>query len=272
MKIINLPPPPKRLKIRGITIRGERHSGTGFLRQLITRNCPEMTSEITCEEYRGDLDKSCEKRSPWLQNLDIDEKYGWKHSVLNSEKILDPEDLLIVVFRNYTTWLPKMRKETYERVPKKNIPMHDFLRSNWLPDFKPAGKESDKMLDTQQWQNVFQMRTTKYSKWLEYTRMYPLSSLSVKYEELASNSTQFLKSLLDEYDMPCKPFDEWDPVNCHAKYGRCLGRTVGEKKMVTGGGKYTDEDYNWKSEDWEFAFANLDKDLERKIGYSSGAL
>ena len=42
-----------------IVIRGERHSGTGFLRTIINKNCPEMTSKIKCEDYRGAWVKNC---------------------------------------------------------------------------------------------------------------------------------------------------------------------------------------------------------------------
>ena len=135
----------KRLKINSITIRGERHSGTGFLRVIIGKNCPEMTFKIKCEDYRGRSAKNCNgnlftkgheiglsnQTDPWLHNLNIDEKYDWKHSVLKQNTVLDPEDLMIVIFRNYSTWLPKMRDVTYVDVPGDRIPMHDFLRSEW---------------------------------------------------------------------------------------------------------------------------------------------
>ena len=305
-------PPLNRIKINSVIIRGERHSGTGFLRTIINKNCPEMTSKIKCEDYRGDWVKNCNgtaftkgqknglsnQTDPWLHNLGINDKYDWKHSILKPETVLDPEDLMIVIFRNYSTWLPKMRETPYEeQIPVENLPMQAFLRSEWKnPLTRTDHSRKDPgyyMLDSQHWKNVFEMRTTKYTNWLEYTKRHPLSSIAVKYENMAANSTDFLKSLLKKYDMPCKPVSEWDPVECHAKWGKCVGNKhagvsgclnnkcpvyqvetktmafidskylLNQFKVI----KYADEEYEWKQLDWDFVLANLDTDLERKIGY-----
>ena len=105
--------------------------------------------------------------------------------------------------------------------------MHDFLRTEWKPELNRLDHTrldpAYYMLDTQHWKDIFEMRNAKYSNWLEYIKMHPLSSLSVNYENLVSDSIRFLKQLTEEYDMPCKPVDEWNPITCHAKYGKCLG-------------------------------------------------
>ena len=318
---VNLPT-PARIKINSVIIRGERHSGTSFLRSIIGKNCPEMTFEMKCEDYRGDLVKNCDgtaftkgqkillsnQTDPWLHNLTIDEKYGWKHSILSNETVLDRGDLMIVIFRNYSSWLPKMRQKTYEHVsPKNNLPMSSFLRSEWknpLTRSDHSHKDSDwYMLDTQHWKNVFEMRNSKYTNWLEYTKLHPFSSTTVKYEDMAANSTIFLMNLLKKFDMPCKPVSEWDPVNCHAKYGNCedLNRersldhgvssclndkcpvydfktkkmefidskvfNIEERQRKLKVVKYVDREYEWQQTDWDFALSNLDKNLEKKIGY-----
>ena len=123
--MINFPPPPARIKIKGITIRGERHTGTGFLRALIIKNCPEMTFRIECTEFRGDLftydlRKNCanDEVDPWLHNMIIDEKYGWRHSKIDTGKFMDPEDLMVVIFRKASSWIPKMQKLTYSASPE----------------------------------------------------------------------------------------------------------------------------------------------------------
>ena len=112
---------------------------------------------------------------------------------------------------------------------------------------------------------------------------------------MAANSTIFLKNLLKKYDMPCKPVSEWDEIDCHAKFSKCLkakSRTVSgclndkclaydieTKKMTfvdskdfikedTGEKvKYVDKEWRWNKTDWDFVLANLDRNLERKLGY-----
>ena len=153
-----------------------------------------------------------------------------------------------------------MSNALYEPSVWNNLTMHDFLKTEWKPKLDRLdhirADPAYYMLDTQHWKDIFEMRKEKYSNWLEYTKVHPLSSLSVNYENLVSDSLLFLKQLSQEYDMPCKPVDEWDPISCHAKWGRCLD----EKK-------YVEEEYPWYQKDWEYLLENLDKDLEKKLGY-----
>ena len=106
--------------------------------------------------------------------------------------------------------------------------MHDFLRTEWKPELERLDRTRKRpdyyLLDTQHWKDIFEMRKSKYSNWLAYTKVHPLSSFSVNYETLVLNSLSVLGKLLEKYDMTCKPVDEWDPINCHAKYGKCLDK------------------------------------------------
>ena len=51
-KIIQLPKPAKLMKIKGITIRGERHSGTGYLRTILKANCPNLTFTVLVRPFK----------------------------------------------------------------------------------------------------------------------------------------------------------------------------------------------------------------------------
>jgi hypothetical protein len=87
--------------INTIVFRGERHSGTKWIRSILEQNL---------------------KRSIYI-NQD-DPKYGWKHGFLPplgwGERIQSDTVLLLVVTRDVFTWLPKMYVEAYDKPTNKN--------------------------------------------------------------------------------------------------------------------------------------------------------
>ena len=111
-----------RPKFKLITIRSERHSGSSWLRLMINRNCPNLTFHL-----------------PHKWPLDADGKYGWKHGLLNSNFQLESEDFMIFLFRNWTSWLHKMRQNTYEKIPPNTAGDFWILvmgRIGWLENQK----------------------------------------------------------------------------------------------------------------------------------------
>ena len=186
--------------------------------------------------------------------------YGWKHSKMTDD--IEPQDLMIFVFRNISTWLPRMRLNTYEKYPRNNQPMMKFLSEPWKPDL---------MLDTQQWKNVFEMRTEKYKSWLDYSINHPKNAVWVNYEQLVEDSSSFFGHLINKYGVPCK--EEFRKSDCYSKHGGCWTqkKTVmenGKRKVVqTGQKQFSEKDYPWKDSEWQTVLNNIDKELEEKIGY-----
>merc|ERR1711862_601222 len=122
---------PQNNQIDLISIRGERHSGTNWLRQLILENCPKLKFQI----YSNDDENTEEDKK---QNLlyDADGKYGWKHGLLhdNFDQLLDQNDVLLVIFRDWRSWLPKMRSQNYQpsiHHLRNHLPWPSFLREKY---------------------------------------------------------------------------------------------------------------------------------------------
>ena len=222
-----------------ITIRGERHSGTSWLRKMITKNCPKIKYDFI--------------------NQDADGRYGWKHSLIDDQALLKinkdlPDAVFVIsIFRDYKTWLWKMKENNYinERIgPKsgKNVEFSKFLRENW-PAWSSRTRNSDKKEPF--YENILKMRTQKYKNWLKY------SDLTVKYEDLLKDPENlFLKKFVDKFGLENECFEKFVKVDGYTKFNReYKGREVHEKF-----GEFSEED-------GRFILENLDIELEKKLGY-----
>ena len=232
-------------KIKLVSIRGERHSGTGWLRQMLSENCPHLQWKIK----RGN------------KYIDADGKYGWKHAILNEP--IESDDLMIFVFRNIGTWIPRMRLNTYEKQPKNHLTMARFLNEAWEPNLT---------FDTRNWKNIFEMRNVKYASWIEYLEKYPNNTVGVKYEDLIDDSPSFFHQLINKYGVPC--YDNFKQRDCYSKHGKCVktkkfelknGRSKASKISVDK--QFKESSWKWKKSDWKTVLKNIDIELEAKIGY-----
>lgn len=274
-------PPIPRPPIKLITIRGERHSGTGWLRTMIKNNCPDLLNYIP--GYRDDADGI----------------YGWKHSVfhdhgclptyqrplmtddsllplekhsMNSnlqnlvekncqEEVLQPDHFLITLVRDFKDWIPKMKEETYERQPKNGLPMSEFLTSTWTPR------------NEMHWKDIFDMRTSKYQNWIEFSQNHPDQSLVIRYEDLLHNPVNFFKKLHVEFNITCRHTEE-DFIYSHgyAKFNTFLanrpqpGKPRGQVTENQGHFQET-KPYEYDAEDYQFILTKIDFNLEKKLGY-----
>lgn len=190
--------------------------------------------------------------------LDADGKYGWKHSTLSLSNPPDLNDLIIIVFRNISTWIPRIRKNTYENLPKSNLPIEQFLSHSW--------HSSEPHLET--WENVFKMRTTKYQNWLNYTKLYPENSVWINYEALKKNSTEVLAGLVEKFNLRCKDVKFWDKVSCLSKGGKCVRSSKGRVFMAN----FHENEYKWERDMWDRVKENWDMELEAEIGYDYRSL
>lgn len=217
--------------VKLVTIRGERHSGTGWLRGTLLKNC----------------------RLQWLKpsqgSLDADGKYGWKHGELRSE--LDPGDFLIVLTRNASTWLQKIQAEPYAPLSGRRS-MPEFLQMKW-PKLPNLGEPA--------WTNVTEMRTIKYTQWLNYATQHPRTSVVLRYEDLVADFPAVLRRLNSEFCVPCWTHT-YEPVSSYYKFLTETKRSFSPKQ----------EDSvslaRWRPGDWRKACHGLDLSLEARLGYT----
>lgn len=127
----------------------------------------------------------------YQERLDADGIYGWKHAALDDNFSLKENHFMIIMFRNFSSWIPKMREVTYEKYPRNRLPMSHFLKTDWRPE------------NENHWKNIFEMRSTKYQSYLKFIN----SSYSVEefpdevtpdlstYQNPKSSSGNFLRAI-----------------------------------------------------------------------------
>ena len=209
-------------KVKKVIIRGERHSGTNWFRSLLSKNCPSLTFKLT-------------------KSSDIDSKYGWKHAKLNLTSI--PEDeLIVVITRDIKTWLPRLRLNTYEKVPASGLNMTEFLTSKWLPDLSVDDHYRD----------VFHMRYEKYSNWYNYAQKFSDRVVLVKYEDLVKDSYSVFQKLKN-YGVPVN--DHFQDIKTYSKHGRRNDKI------------FTEPEYDWLAKDLEIIDKKYDEHIENLVGY-----
>ena len=230
--------PKKRKNL--IAIKGERHSGTNWLRQLIKSNCPEVVFELEKEWKNVTKTIIGKDKKPFkitkieeVTTLDADGKYGWKHGLLNSNfsQQIEEQDLVIILFRNWTSWLPKMRLENYQihKIPKNGLNWNSFLDAEFPPADNPSYNSHFQPLE-QKYSNAIAMRNAKYKNWLSLSKdsnktnrnlKQPSEILYVRYEDLLDEKFAeefFTKTLRLDYNLDC--YDNYLPHNGYAKYGQ----------------------------------------------------
>jgi hypothetical protein len=173
--------------IQEVVIKGERHTGTNWIRHIVDQNVPDSVR--------------VQQDSP---------EFGWKHGFLPprgwGRPLNSESQMLIVVTRDVFTWLQKMQKNTYDPFmnrytssnnnrTKKRVSnaiqsreMSKFLRveygalcqpqphlmkngiqnefCNEFRETKWWGWGEDEYLPSETARNVVQIRTEKYKQWL----------------------------------------------------------------------------------------------------------
>lgn len=169
-----------------ISIRGERHCGTGWMRVMTSDNCPSI-------------------RHYWSPHLDSDGLYGWKHDFLPDDFDARSKDAMIVVFRNAVSWVPKMQRAAYSeaiaRISRKSLAA--FVSTS----FVERGRRYSGLLD---------LRAQKYRQYLQFAA-FP-NVLAARYEDLLVDPT-FMFAALNKRGLPCKFGADFKYVKGYAKFG-----------------------------------------------------
>lgn len=167
-------------------IKGERNSGTKYLRELLNHYFDSNFYNINNTKN------------------DADGYYGWKHGFISDKDLqnINQENCIVIVIKkSIFSWLHSMYKTPYELVYnnknfsgfiKKNNYMYDNY-GGWIQQFyKKRGKYKE-------YKSVYHMRKIKYESFfnnkiknLEY----------IKYEDLLENHQTFINYLSHKYNIP----------------------------------------------------------------------
>lgn len=223
--------------IKNIIIRGERCSGTNYLRCLINQNI----------------------------NIDVID-LGWKHSYLNifDKKLVNQNDYLVIfIFRNPVDWVKSLYNNPwhFEEKHKKVKNIDKFIRyeqKQVIQGFSEF-KEYDQNIELY-WErhpftlekpkNICQLRNWKNENFLSSSNIFENVEY-IKYEDLVVNPKMWIDYLNKKYFNLEYNFNSVDYYKGDKKQG-LFNKNVYDKLSV---------------ENIEFIRDNLDWSIEEKIGY-----
>lgn len=227
--------------INRIIVKGERCSGTNYLRSLIQTN---------------------------FKNIMLSNELGWKHSYLNTfnENLHKREELLVlIIFRNPYEWLNSLYQHPWHlRLTDGKNFLTDLSFSNFLR-YNPYsnGNEGDKykgLLDVKFMErhpftlkypeDVFEIRNWKIENFLNHSEIFP-NIMFIRYEDLVTSTKIILDQINEKY-----LFKDYIFNNVDFYKGSKNAGIYKPKKYP----KMSDVDFNY--------FLNkVDWSLEEKIGY-----
>ena len=278
-----------------IIIKGERHSGTNWIRSMLQHNVKEGI-EVSQESM----------------------ELGWKHGFLPPNgwgRPLTENDLLLVITRDIFTWLPKMAKQAYDdgMDKKRQLGFSRFIRTDYSALCHPQRKEmmgkpqsdyqmkfctalsiegtnsidheEDNIAETAE--NLIQIRTQKYKQWLSedlhrdtfvgsketilqnriHLRLESITEPEVLDNELDSkarvNSRQERAVGVQLLDHCVPMYEDFQEVTEHTSWRvyQSANKFNSEEEQELLLNRYTKEDLR-------FVLSQLDMEFERKLGYN----
>jgi len=238
---------------RAISIRGERHCGTGWVRIMTNKNCQEI-------------------RHFWSPKLDSDGLYNWKHDYLPNHFDPRSKDCIIIVFRSAVPWVPKMKRAAYSNAIDRfsTKPMGLFLATS----FKEFGKH---------YHHILHLRSSKYAQYLNFATSHP-NVLGVRYEDLLIDPIYLFASLANDLGFSsCNHHPStFHYIRSYAKFGAISKsgtaeirhseedsfRPRGSTKRQTLHKKSSSPNLTWTFADWNALIDRLDHSIESNLAYS----
>lgn len=213
---------------RIISVRGERHCGTGWVRIMVSTNCPEV-------------------RHYWTPSLDSDGLYGWKHDYVPESFDARSKDAIVIVFRSVVAWVPKMHHAAYSE-PIQRLSRSSISAFVSRP-FAERGVKYDHLLD---------LRAKKYAQYLRFLGSHA-NVLGARYEDLVLEPTFLFERLVADLAMPCiHDPAKFNYVRAYAKFGAV---SANAKSATTA-------NRTWTEKDWTAVVSRLDLEVERNLGYA----
>lgn len=209
------------------TIRGERHSGTNWVRAMLEANCPSLGHRLSA-------------------SLDSDGAYGWKHGPSPRNWSPDSKDAMIVLVRSAASWVPKMKRVAYnpdlDRYRKDSL-AHYMLRS-FVDNYSKA-----------RFKSVVELRSSKYRDYGNLASRCKTNVFAVRYEDLVQSGATFLFKALARHISACLRAT-FQPVEKYTKFG-----------AMNTGRPYVENIPVWTRSEWATLLALLDLNLEASLGY-----
>lgn len=172
------------------TIRGERHSGTNWVRAMIETNCPSLHHRLS-------------------QSLDSDGAYGWKHGMSPDNFSPTSKDALIIVVRSAASWVPKMKRVAYngELDMHRSNTLSHYMRLTFVDNYSKT-----------RYRNIVDLRSAKYRDYEALARRCPSNVVAVRYEDLVQDTAAFLFKALSRH-IPACDASSFKAVLSYAKFG-----------------------------------------------------
>lgn len=214
-----------------VTVRGERHSGTNWVRAMV--------------------DKNCGVGHRLAPSLDSDGVYGWKHGFVPDNWSPDTLDAMVVLVRSAASWVPKMKRSAYnqdlDRRGKTARSLADYMRIAFVDNY-----------GQRQFASVVDLRTAKYVNYRETARRCPKNVFAVRYEDLVTHGAAFLFEALGTH-LPACSAHPFVPIDTYTKFG------------ASSSTQHVEHVPNWSQQDWDALVQKLDVALETQLGYDYSA-
>ena len=234
------------LKLQGFSIKGERCSGTNFLRKLVETNLK-------------------------IEYLDaVDWKHGFYTASIHRDqdltKYISPETFAtLIIFRNPFDWLRSLYTRPHQFEGTANVPSAGGVR--WLTPItfsefirksmnNASGIANDKFHSYHpfyftQPKNILELRKWKIEHFLGLKNVLPYTYY-MKYEDLAQDPERIITEINNKFFNIDFEFKNW--TNYKANTNRPFVPA-----------KY----FDISDDDYQFLLENIDWELEAKIGYDT---
>ena len=159
-----------------VSIKGERHHGTNWVRQMINIACPTTAFIVN-------------------DKVDSDGAWGWKHGMFTFD-LPPPNVLPLVLYRRIDTWLPHMARNTYEEKHRRTngaVLIEDLISRPF-----PCSLKLDALCPPSgEYNNAIKMLQAKYKAWST------VPGIHLCYDKLSDLGPSYLTSVLLDHNISC---------------------------------------------------------------------
>lgn len=151
------------------TILGERHCGTNFLEEYVSKIC----------------------------SIPVTWEYGWKHFFIPyNDKILSSQNTLFIgIVRNPYDWLAAMYKKHYHINAESKSCLIDFLKTSPIESIGPKNN----LIESHN--NIFELRNSKNKYLLDIMPNICNNYLLINYEVLCDNIQLLNETIVDNFNI-----------------------------------------------------------------------
>jgi hypothetical protein len=230
--------------ITSFKIYGERNTGTNYISALIKEN----TDLIDLGGH-------------W------DTKYGWKHDIINTNKIISDSEnsktLFLHIYKNPYSWILSMRRKPHHMPHLRNLELPAFINHKW--DERSLFKTSNRVglnINLKSYDNIIDLR---YQKITSHSSLKNIVNnyFEISYESLMNDPDLFIQNICNEFNLE-KPIsfknitEKCEPITANGIPYKILNDYYINEKWKDRLNKEVIEQINNK----------LNIELEKKLGYT----